>query len=239
MRRTLRIAAHNGAPEFGGAEIATALLLAGLRERGHEVALYYNRDVVADGARPYGIPLRHAHLGGDIAVHHAVRFALQLRRFRPDVLIVGTFRKLWLASLAARLAGVPLTVARIGLSTDTPRSAKYRFAYRRLVDLVVVNADDLAAAYREALPWAPPPRIVRIHKGVEAPPADPDRGAVRRRVRAELGIPAGATVIGGVGRLVEQKRFDRLLRALATLATEPATPSAVTPAPNPGTDSGT
>jgi glycosyltransferase involved in cell wall biosynthesis len=209
----LRIAAHNGAPEFGGAEIATSLLLAGLQERGHDVVLFYNRDIVARGARAHGIETRHAHLGGDIAVHHALRFAWRLRRWRPDVLIVGTFRKLWLAALAARLAGVRPVIARIGLSTDVPRNAKYRFVFRHMVDRVVVNAHDLRRAYEIALPSAPPPLVLTVHKGVEAPAAVPDREEVRR----ELGVPAGARVIGGVGRLVEQKRFDRLLDAFATL----------------------
>lgn len=208
----LRIAAHNGAPEFGGAEIATAILLAGLRARGHDVLLWTNRPVVDAGVAPYGVETRRGKLGGDIAVHHALRFALQLRRWRPDVLIVGTFRKLWLAALAARLAGVPV-VARIGLSTDVPRSAKYRFVFDRWVDAVVTNADDLADAYRRALPAAPPPHIVTVHKGIE-PPARTRPAAETRRA---LELPPDAPLIGGVGRLVEQKRFDRLLRTLARL----------------------
>ena len=175
---------------------------------------YYNRQVVADGFASLGVRrMEHSHLGGDIAVHHAVRFAYHLRRFRPDVLIVGTFRKLWLAALGARLAGVPLTVARIGLSTDLPRSSKYRFAYRRMVDLVVTNADDLRDAYLEALPEAPPPRIITIHKGIEAPV--PVRS--RSEIRQELGVPEDALLVGGVGRLVEQKRFDRFLECLSIL----------------------
>lgn len=211
MRR-LRIAAHNGAPEWGGAEIATCLLLAGLQERGHEVVLFYNREIVARGAREYGIEVRHSHLGGDIALHHAVRFARDLRRYRPDILIVGTFRKLLLATVGARLARVPAVVARIGLSTDVPRSAKYRMVFRRLVDLVVVNARDLQEAYDRAFRFGPPPRIVTVHKGI-APPAATAPASVTRRT---LGIPADAPVVGGVGRLVDQKRFDRLLHAFAS-----------------------
>lgn len=212
MARRLRIAAHNGAPEWGGAEIATSRLLAGLQERGHHVVLFCNREVVARGARGHGLEVRDAYLGGDIAIHHAVRFAYHLRRMRPDVLVVGTFRKLWLAGLAGRLAGVPV-VARIGLSSDVPRSAKYQLAFRRLVDRVITNADDLRDDYVRLLPDAPPPEIEAIHKGVRTP----EVSAPRDEVRAGLGVPPDATVIGGVGRLVEQKRFDRLIHAFALI----------------------
>jgi glycosyltransferase involved in cell wall biosynthesis len=44
-----------------------------------------------------------------------------------------------------------------------------------------------------------------------------DRPASPADVRAELGIPAGALVVGTVGRLVEVKRQDLLLAAFAEL----------------------
>lgn len=213
----LTIAAHNGAPEWGGAEIATSSLLAGLQERGHHVVLFYNREVVARGARGYGLQLRRAHLGGDIAVHHAIRLAYRLRRLKPDVLVVGTFRKLWLAGLAARLAGVPV-VARIGLSSDVPRSGKYELAFRHLVDLVITNANDLRDEYHRLLPDAPPPDVTTIHKGVDVP----NVAVGREAVRAELGLDPAAMVVAGVGRLVSQKRYDRLIQAFALLPRVPA-----------------
>ena len=52
----LFIVAHNGAPEWGGAERATALLLAGLAERGHRVLLLCNRREVMERARELGVP---------------------------------------------------------------------------------------------------------------------------------------------------------------------------------------
>ena len=231
--RPLRVAAHNGAPVWGGAEIATARLLSGLQDRGHAVTLFYNRELVADGARRYGLEVRPGYLGGDIALHHAVRFALQLRRFRPDVLVVGTFRKLWLASLAARIAGVPV-VARIGLSSDVPRSAKYRFAFRHLVARVITNADDVRREYERRLPGAPPPVLETIHKGIDVYDPSPDQAGRRREensgdaqadagpdtradIREELGVTPGALLVGGVGRLAAQKRFDRLIEAVAQL----------------------
>lgn len=206
------IAAHNGAHVWGGAERATALLLAGLQARGHRVKLYCGDPLVAERAARLDVPTELLPLHGDVAVGGALRFAGALRRERPDVLVIGTFRKLWLAALAGTLAGVPRVVARIGLETDTPRSAKYRFVLRRWVDAVVVNADRIRPAYL-ALPGWTEDRVFTIYNGVPAP-ARPDGAG---GVRADLGLASGRVLIGSVGRLARQKRFDRLLHALALL----------------------
>ncbi len=206
------VAAHNGAHVWGGAERGVAWILAGLQERGHRVSLFCNDSVVAEGAGTLGVPAEILPLGGDVAVHHALRFARVLRRDPPDALIVGTFRKLWLAALAGRLAGVR-TIARIGLETDIPRSAKYRWVLSHWVDTVVLKADDVRGVYLRALPRFDPADLVTVPGGVEAPRRRRPPGSVR----AELGIREGSPVIGSLGRLAAQKRFDRLLRAVALL----------------------
>lgn len=212
MTPPLRIALHNGAPIWGGAEVATARLAAGLRRRGHDVLLYCGREEVARRAAELGAPTAHLHLGGDIALHTAARFALALRRTGPDVLILGTFRKLWLGTLAARMAAVPRVVARIGLETDVPRNAKYRFVFGRWIDATVFNADATRRRFLDAMPGYPGDAVT-IHTGIS--PDDPAGG---RALRRELGIPEDAALIGSVGRLASQKRYDRLVRALPALA---------------------
>jgi glycosyltransferase involved in cell wall biosynthesis len=206
------IVAHVGARVWGGAERAVAALLAGLQQRGHRVLLLCNDPVVADPARAMGIDARILPLGGDVAVHHAVRLAARLRRWKPDVLLVGMFKKVWLAGLAGRMAGVPRVVVRIGLESDVPRNAKYRFAFRRLVDHVVVVAERLRPAY-EALPGYGAARVSAIPNAVH-PPA---RRLPRGFLRASLGIAPDAPVVGAVARLATQKRLDRLLDAMARL----------------------
>jgi hypothetical protein len=94
------IVAHVGARVWGGAERAMARLLDGLQQRGHRVLLLCNDAVVADPAAALGLDARILPLGGDVAVHHAARLALELRRLKPDVLLVGMFKKVWLAGLA-------------------------------------------------------------------------------------------------------------------------------------------
>lgn len=208
----MHVVAHNGARIWGGAERATALLLAGLQSRGHRVLLLCNDRVVARRAGELGVPTEILPLGGDGMLPHALRLARRLRGLRPDAFIIGTYKKLFLASLGARLARLPRVVARVGLETDTPRSAKYRLALPRWVDAVAVNARRMLPAFA-GLPGFHPDRVVVIHNGVDPPVRLQPAGAVR----ASLGIPADAPVVGAVARLATQKRLDRLLHAVARL----------------------
>jgi glycosyltransferase involved in cell wall biosynthesis len=164
--------------------------------------------------RDLGVPAEVAHLGGHASLHHAWRFAAQLRRHRPDALLLGTFKKTWLGALAGRRARVPRVVARIGLETDLPgRSLLYRVAFGRWIDRVVVSASDLVEPVRASLPSLPSARVVVIRNGVDEPLRSLPEGGLRR----QLGIPAAAPVVGAVARLVRQKRLDLLLRAVARL----------------------
>ncbi|HEU4558612.1 MAG TPA: glycosyltransferase [Longimicrobium sp.] len=208
----MHVVAHNGARIWGGAERATALLVAGLQARGHRVLLLCNDELVARRAAELGVPTEILPLGGDGMLPHAFRLARRLRRLRPDAFLIGTYKKLFLAALGARLARVPRVVARVGLETDTPRSAKYRFALPRWVHAVAVNARRMRPAFAE-LPGFSADRVVVIHNGADVPIRRLPAGAVR----AALGIAQDAAVIGAVARLAAQKRFDRLLRGVAQL----------------------
>ena len=211
-RAPLRIIAHNGASEWGGGEIALADLLLGLASRGHRVTLLCNRRLVAEAAQARGIDTRLLRLGGDLAVHNALHLGLVLRRERPDAFVVGTFRKLWLASLGARMAKVPNLVARIGLSSDTPRNFKYRFVLRRWVDHVVFVADVMRESYSEAMPELDH-RLTTIYKGLR--PLGPR--LTKPAARQALGLPLDVPLLGSVSRLVSQKRLGRLLESMVFL----------------------
>lgn len=216
MLLPLHIAAHNGAPEWGGAEIAVTRMLLGLQSRGHRVTFFVARQVVADGVREMGIEPVHLHVGGDVALHHALRVRSALRRHEPDVLMVGTFRKLLHLAVGARMAGVPV-VSRIGMSSDLPRNAKYRFLFRTMVDQVAVNTGEIRADYLRTLPGLDPDRVRVLPKGLELPEPDRRPAHTRSQTRAEAGIPEDAFVVGALARLVEAKRMDRWLEAFALL----------------------
>lgn len=144
----------------------------------------------------------------------AFRFSRQLRAWEPDALLVSTYKKLWLAGMAATWADVPRVVARIGLSTDLPRRHwTYRLALRRWTDAVLINADGIRAHFVADLPLADPRRMVTVYDGIELPGDLPERTEARRA----LGLPVDAPVVGSVTRLAGQKRIDRMLEAVRRL----------------------
>ncbi|HEX2079135.1 MAG TPA: glycosyltransferase [Longimicrobium sp.] len=208
------VLAHNSARAFGGGEIGTVLLLAGLQRRGHRVLMLFRDEQNAARGAGYGIPTGVQRVGGDAMLPDALRLAARLRRERPDAVLLTSFKKVMLAGLGARMAGAPFVVQRIVLQGDTPaRGRRYRIALRRLVDRVVLNADAMRPAFLAGDRQLDPAKVLTIVDGVRAPPRTREPGAVRR----ELGIPPDARVVGSVARMASQKRFDRLLRALALL----------------------
>jgi glycosyltransferase involved in cell wall biosynthesis len=206
----MRVIAHNGARILGGAERATVLLLSGLQSRGHDVLLICNNEEVAKYSVTAGVPSKIGIIGGDLSILYARQFARSLAAEKPDALIVGTWKKLFFASWAAKRAGARRVIARVGLESDTPRSWKYTYALRRWTDAVVVNADGMAASF-SSLRGFDSRNVHVIHNGVVAPQRNSPSGALR----TTLGIPACAFTVGTVARLAKQKRIDRLLRAVA------------------------
>lgn len=208
----MRIVAHNGARILGGAERATTLLMSGLQSRGHDVLMLCNDRHVTDYAKASGVPARVSVIGGDISFLSTRRFGSALSDFKPDALIVGTWKKLFMASWAAKQKRVRSVIARVGLETDTPRNAKYRVALRQWTDAVVVNSERMIEPFA-SLDGFGASRVRMIHNGVAAPRRIGNRGAMRK----SLGIDERARVIGTVARLATQKRIDRLLRVVAKL----------------------
>lgn len=227
-RSPLKIAAHNGALAWGGGEKWVALLLRGLSERGHEVRLLCNDADVAARAREEGVEAEVAVLGGQAMLSDAWRLSGRLRAFRPDALLLSTFKKTWLGGMAARWAGVPRTVARIGLDTDLPgKHWTYRRAFRRWVDATLVNADGIRREVLAGMPELDAGRVATVYDGVRIPGRGraPDPGSdvqpaalpARHEARLILGLPPDLPVVGSLARFAPQKRLDRFLEMLALL----------------------
>jgi glycosyltransferase involved in cell wall biosynthesis len=81
---------------------------------------------------------------------------------------------------------------------------------------LVANSQAVAEFYREQ--EFPPERMLVIPNGVEIPPEEGHGSKDERdRLLAEFDLPAGAKLVGFIGRLAKQKRVDDLLWAMQLL----------------------
>lgn len=139
----------------------------------------------------------------------------QIGALAPDV--VHTHSGVWYkASLAARRAAVRRLVhTDHGRQRPDPWSARFvdGLAARR-TDVVVAVSDVLARQLARSV-VRDASRVVVVPNGVDTElyRPRPDTG----KVRAELGIPADAPVIGSVGRLDPIKAYDVMIEAFGRL----------------------
>jgi glycosyltransferase involved in cell wall biosynthesis len=215
---------------FGGAEVMLYRLIAASRsgEMSHEVMSLTELGVVADQIRELGVPT-HAlgmprnrfRIPDPLKLMRLVAF---IRASRPDVVQTWLYHADLLGGLAAKLAGGPRIFWGLHNSTvdkvHTRRTTRWTMAVcakvsRRIPDGIVTvsrTARDLhvAAGYD-------PGKFVFIPNGFDVTTLRPD-AEVRRRARAELGLPEGAIAIGMVARFDPQKDHPNFIRAAAVLA---------------------
>lgn len=153
-----------------------------------------------------------------------VRLTRFLRRHRHDVVHTHTAKAGVIGRIAARLAGVRHVVSTIHGWGFHPRLSRRAFAVFSSIEracaplcrvLVVVAARDRDEGL--ALGIGRPQQYRVVRSGIEIE-AYRDVEVDRERLRAGLGIPAPALVVGSVGRLSEQKAPLDLVRAFAHLA---------------------
>ena len=205
----------------GGAERQLELLVNRSEHRTATIALYAGGPV-ADSLRCSGHRVEVLGMDGWRKLVAPLRLARRLRRYRPDVVHVHLLAaQLW-GIPAARLAGVPVVVSsEHSLMDDTiegrPHTWWLRLLYRVLERMTTHTVAVSATTAGRLHQWGvADERITVVDNGIdfERLAFDP---AARRRVRDELGLDDGVTVIGVVGRLDPVKRIDTILRAAAPL----------------------
>lgn len=208
-----------------GAETHTLRLAQKLPEHGFQVelAMLYDWEVARE-ARALGIGTHVAAKAfrGDLRVVTQIARIAKTGHFRivhthlvngnfygrlaaalcPGVRVVSTIHNYWDALMFFRTRAAKRLVYRVDI------------AMARLSDRVIAVTDDLRRSLVADGMGAS--RVVTIRNGVDTEEFAPGLhdGAA---VRAELGIPAGAFLVGSAGRLVPQKHFDDFLRVVGRL----------------------
>lgn len=113
--------------------------------------------------------------------------------------------------LAGRLAGVPVVYTQHNRLEDShPITRSFNLATWRLQDHSVAVSEDVASSIRRCANGRVPVRTVL--NGIRLEAFDPTRKDAAA-VKARLGIPAEAPVVGTVAVFTEQKKMDDWLRA--------------------------
>lgn len=205
----------------GGAEQQLRLLLRHLPVTCDVVTLT-NPGPVAVGLAADGVRVHHLGMTGNRDLSALPRLVRLVRRGGYDLVHTHLYRACLYGRIAARLAGVRAVVATEHSLGDSqmegralgPGVRALYLAGERLGRTTVAVSPTVAGRLTR---WGvPAPRIEVVPNGIDAGlfRFDAER---RARTRRELGLPAEAYVVGGVGRLAPGKRFDVLVGALALL----------------------
>ncbi|GAA1959806.1 glycosyltransferase [Kitasatospora viridis] len=211
----------------GGAEQQLLLTIRHLPPGIHcEVAALTNPGSVAEALRAEGVPVHDLGMRGNRDLGVLPRLTRLIRRGRFDVVHTHLYRAGLYGRLAARLAGVRAVLAtehslHAGTIEGRPVGLGVKSLYlaaERLGSTTVAVSRQVAGTLGD---WGVPgQRVEVLPNGIEAGRflhTERERARIRRELRAELGLPEEAFVIGAVGRLVPGKRFDVLAQVLPAL----------------------
>ena len=205
-----------------------------LRDQGYEIIAVSNPDddldfvSQRDRIQVVGIPMqREIRPGADLV--SLFRLWRLMRQLRPDIVTTATSKASLLGLLAARMAGVPARVYQLwGLRLQTSKGLKRKllacaeWLTTACAQRVFSVSHSLRAAYLEA-GFANGDKVIVLEhgssNGVDAQRFAPT-AAVREsadRLRAAWHVPAGAPIIGFVGRFVRDKGITELVDAFEKL----------------------
>ncbi|MER7957212.1 glycosyltransferase [Streptomyces sp. NPDC096030] len=206
---------------IGGAEQQLRLMLRHLPVRS-EVVTLTNPGPVARGLESDGVPVTHLGMTGNRDLRALPRLTALVRRGGYDLVHTHLYRACVYGRIAARLGGVRAVVATEHSLGETqiegrPLSSGTRALYRATERLGSATVAVSPSVARRLEAWGvAPSRVQVVPNGIERARFGYDEDA-RRTARKLLDLPEGAFVVGGVGRLAPGKRFDRLVRAVASV----------------------
>ncbi|MBB2944531.1 glycosyltransferase involved in cell wall biosynthesis [Actinoplanes lutulentus] len=177
-------------------------------------------DGIADALRAEGARVHRLTATCDRDPGAIARLRRLMLDGRYDVVHTHLYRASVQGRIAARLAGVPHVVTtehHLGAEVlegrrVSPGVRALYLAGERLGQVTIAASPAIAGRLRD---WGvPDERIAMIPKAIDPTEFRFDR-RTRAITRARLGVEPGVPLVGGVGRLEPDKRFDLLIRAIA------------------------
>lgn len=212
--------------DMGGAEMMLFKLLSALDAEAFQSRVICLREEgsMAERIRGLGIPVESLNMSPGMPSYAALKQLTDLLRQQlPDIVQTWMYHADLLGALAARFAGRLPVVWNIRNSTLDPRTSKRstRWVVKLLAALShrwparIISCSETARAYHIGLGYDAEKMVV-IPNGFDVSRFKPDAG-VRASLRAELGLPDDALLIGAVGRFDPQKDYPNMIAAAGWL----------------------
>jgi glycosyltransferase involved in cell wall biosynthesis len=210
--------------DVGGAELQLDAVLQHTRNDADVVTLY-NPGPVADKLREHGIRVRDLGMHRNTQLGALLRLYKIIRAGRYDVVHAHLYRAQVYARPAARLARTPVIVTTEHSIGEThlerrkmTRSVRALYLASELASDATIAVADIVRDRLER--WGvPAQKITVIPNGLDFDGLSFDP-ASRAAVREQFGIHPDAYVMGTLGRLDANKRFDLAIEAAAPLLSD-------------------
>jgi glycosyltransferase involved in cell wall biosynthesis len=214
-----RLLVINTSASWGGNEHWAVQVAAGLSAQGAVVRFLWSHEVVGERVRKARLDHARIALRNDGDLPAVLRLREQIIALRADAVLPTRWREYLHAGIAARLAGRPRVVLRLGLNVRPRDDFKRRLIFR-LADRVLVNAPEIRETLA-AVPWIDPGRVDVVVNGLDLatwPPRwQPEAQSRGASLRSELGLAPDCPLLLAVGAFSPQKDFAGLLDAMATI----------------------
>lgn len=224
--RRIRVAIFTNSVAIGGMEKHTELIA---RELDRSVAEVYAICPRWDATEPWAIEFTQAadhsariapdrRYGWRGMARDMYRLWRQLRHWRVDVMHMHltSYTGGVAAALIARLAGVKVLVCTEHLAPEEPlswpRRVEHNLFSRNLNRIICVSEENRKARARYL--FTPAAKTTVVNNGIDPSPFSESSPAAQLQLRADLGIPAEAPIVGTVVRFVEEKGLNYLLDAM-------------------------
>lgn len=203
-----------------GGQAQVLLLLRELRRSGVEQELLAPAGPLLERAAAEGFTARRWESRGELDLPAVFAARAALAAFGPDVAHLHSAHAHALGVPAARAAGVPAVVVSRRVDFTVAGNPLSRLKYALPVDRYLCISEGVRAAMRAS--GVPAERLALVPSGVDLAAVEAEGAAPAPELRALLGLPPDAEVVGTLASLAPHKNHALLLEAVpAVLAARP------------------